>query len=54
MTQSSHPHSTGGQVVDYFYSARTAAALMALSDVTLSRLGVSRAQVRALARRLVD
>ena len=54
MSQPSHPTSAGGRVTDYYYSARTAAALLALTDATLARLGITRAEIRALAVRLVD
>lgn len=54
MSFSSPQHSIGSQFSDYLRSARTAAALLALSDHALEGLGVTRAHVRALARRLTD
>ncbi len=54
MSFSSPQHSIGSQVSDYLRSARTASALLALSDHALEGLGITRAHVRALARRLTD
>lgn len=49
------PHHNGANVLaDFFNHTRTAAALLALSDETLVKLGVDRAKIRDLARRLVD
>lgn len=49
------PQHCGATVLaDFFNHTRTAAALLALSDETLAKIGVDRAQIRNLARRLVD